>query len=157
VNAQRLGGAQAQGLIAARAVGLFLQLRLSLRMLTDEIPGPRERRRSGFVARDDQSQHFIDEFLVAHGCVGVAIAARHQHGEKIEMLLRRTAAAIDQLRDQLRQRAKSKGEFQVAVLLLGDDFERIRAELLFQAGEVAAENRPAARFPGSIHWRHRSD
>src|SRR5260221_13167746 len=110
-------------------------------MLTDEIPGPGERRRGGLVARHDQRQYLVDQLLVAHGFVGLAIAAGHQHAQEIEMRLRRTAPALDQLRDQLGQRAESKREFKVAVLLFGDDFERVRAELRFEARKTRSEYR----------------
>jgi hypothetical protein len=116
----------------------------------DEIPGPGERRRGGFVPCDDERQYLVDQLLVAHGFVGFPVAARHQHLQEIEMFLGRLAAAVDQLGDQLGQRTESKCEFQVAVLLLGHDFEGVRAELFFQTLKVAAEDRTQHDFQGQF-------
>jgi len=118
---------QPERLIGTGAVGFGLQPRLGLGMLTDEIPRPRERRRGGLVPRNDQRQYLVDQLLVAHGLVRLAIAAGHQHAQEVEMLLARAAPAVDELGDQLGQGAEPKCEFQVAVLLLGDDLEGIRA------------------------------
>ncbi len=109
-----------------------------------------ERRGGGFVPGDDQGQYLVDQLLVAHRLIRVAIAGGHQHAQEVEMLLPFAAAAIDQFRDQLGQRAKAKREFQIAVLLLGDDFEGICAELPFQALEIAAEYRAQDDFQGQF-------
>src|SRR5260370_30127952 len=54
---ERLCGVQPERLIGTRAIGFGLQPRLGLGMLTDEIPGPGERRPSGLVPGEDQRQY----------------------------------------------------------------------------------------------------
>ena len=48
---------------------------------------------------------------------------------------------FDQLADQLGERAEAECEFQIAILFLGDDFERIGAQLPLETLQISAENR----------------
>jgi hypothetical protein len=79
----------------------------------------------------------------------LAVAGRHQHAQKIEMLFGLAAAPLDQLGDQLGERAKAEREFQIAVLFLGDDFEGIGAELRSSAPDRCRRS-SAARSPGQL-------
>ena len=99
---ERLGRVQSQR-ARRHGVGFGGQLRGSLWMLADQIPGPGQRCGGGFVSCHDESQHLIDHFLVAHGLFGLAVAGIHEHRQQIEALLRLAAAARDQFGDQFGQ------------------------------------------------------
>ena len=93
------------------------------------------------MSGDDQRQHLVDHLFVAHRFVGIAVAGGHEHGQKVEMQFRFASSTFNQLRHQLRQRAKAKGKFQVAVGFLRDHLEWIGPELFLQAVEIRTEDR----------------
>ena len=110
-------------------------------MLADQQPHPRQRRCGGFVSRDDQRQDLVDQFFVAHAAIGLAVAAFHDHLQKIEVLAIFPAPILDYFVDQFAERAEAEGELEIAVLLFRHDLERIGAEAPLEPIQIGAENR----------------
>ncbi len=111
---------------------------------------PGERRGGGLVTGDDQGEHLVDQLLVAHRGVIVAVARGHEHAQEIDVLFGFAAPPLDQFGDQLAERAEAERELQVPVLFLGDDLERIGAQLPLQALEIGAEYRAQHDLEGEF-------
>ena len=147
---QRLGRIEAKRRPDRDGVRLRFELRRGIAVLTDEVPGPGQGSGGGFMPGDDQRHHLVDHFLVAHGSVVFAIARAYQHLEEVEAFLGLAAPALDQIADQLGERAKAEGEFQIPVLFLGHHFEGIGSQLTLEPRQVRAEDRMQHDLQGQL-------
>jgi hypothetical protein len=80
------------------AVELEVEAGLHLRVLPEQVPGPRQGVRRGLVARAYEGQGLVAKLLVAHPAA--LVGHQQQHGEQVPMVVAALPAVFDHLKDE---------------------------------------------------------
>src|SRR5262245_18045590 len=85
-----------------------MQSRFDLRMLSEQMPGPRQRDRGGFVPGHQEGQYLVAQLLVVHRSVGLCVPGADEHAELIAMCARvAPALATDAVEDPVEPRDRA--------------------------------------------------
>ena len=110
-------------------VYLIVDVVLDIRMLSEEIPRPRQGCADVFVPSGQYCKHFIHQLLSRHALAGLFVARVEKHGEQIIGLIGAFEARRDQTHDHFIQHFFCLNKFAVGLCWqpVGDELEGIQA------------------------------